>query len=101
MTDGYLIGVDIGTSGCKSILIDNEGKVGGSALHEYPLLTPQPGWAEQNPAEWWKAVRNGIRQLLQETGVSPNDVKGVGLSGQMHGLVALDNDGHVLRPAIL
>ena len=101
MPDEYLIGVDIGTSGCKSILIDSEGKVIGSSLQEYPLFTPQPGWAEQHPSDWWKSVQIGIRQLLQETGISGNTVKSLGLSGQMHGLVALDKDSQVLRPAIL
>ncbi len=101
MSAQYIIGIDIGTSGCKSVLMDAEGTVRDSSLQEYPLLTPRPGWAEQHPAQWWKAVQTGLRQLLQKTGVSGNAIKGVGLSGQMHGLVALDKDGQVLRPAIL
>ena len=101
MAGEYIMGIDIGTSGCKSILIDSDGKVTGSSLQEYPLLTPRPGWVEQNPWDWWKAVQAGINQLLQETGISGNAVKGLGLSGQMHGLVALGKDLQILRPAIL
>ncbi len=101
MSAEYVVGIDIGTSGCKSILIDAEGKVRDSSLQEYPLLTPRPGWAEQHPTEWWKAVQTSLRQLLGKTSISGSVVKGVGLSGQMHGLVALDKVGHVLRPAIL
>ncbi len=98
---GYLMGIDIGTTGCKSVLIDADGTVRGSSLEEYPLMTPRPGWAEQDPADWWQAVQSGVRRLLKETGAPGNEVAGVGLSGQMHGLVALDGGHRVLRPAIL
>lgn len=101
MEGEYIIGIDIGTSGCKSILIDGKGEVIGSTLEGYQLLIPQPGWAEQHPADWWKSVQTCVQQLLQETGISGDDIKAVGLSGQMHGLVALDKDCQVLRPAIL
>jgi len=101
MVGEYLIGIDIGTSGCKSILIDGEGKVIGYSLQEYPLLSPRPGWTEQDPADWWKAVQVSVWRLLRKTGISSNAVKCLGLSGQMHGLVALDKDCQVLRPAIL
>ena len=101
MAREYTVGIDVGTSGCKSILIDNEGNVAGSALEEYPLLTPRPGWAEQNPADWWQAARTGLQRLLRETRIPGSAIKSLGLSGQMHGLVALSKDFQVLRPAIL
>jgi len=97
----YLIGIDVGTTGTKTLLMDERGQVVASALGEYPLLTPRPGWSEQNPAEWWDATVNTIRQVLAQSGVNAADVKGLGLSGQMHGAVLLDKDRQVLRPAIL
>ncbi len=97
----YLLGIDIGTSGCKSILINGNGEIAGSTLFEYPLSTPKPGWSEQNPEDWWGAVVKGIRSLISKTGVTPSSIKALGLSGQMHGLVALDESDRVIRPAIL
>ena len=97
----YLIGLDIGTSGAKCIIADELGRVAASATLEYPLYTPQPGWAEQNPADWWKAVAEGSKKILSKSGVALSDIVGVSLSGQMHGLVALDRDHNVIRPAIL
>ncbi|MDZ7837174.1 MAG: xylulokinase [Actinomycetota bacterium] len=101
MQEQYIIGTDIGTSGCKSILIDSSGKVIASAMEEYPLYTPRPGWAEQNPDDWWEATAKTIRIIMEKSGISPQAVKGIGLSGQMHGLVALDKDHQVVRPAYL
>jgi xylulokinase len=97
----YLLGIDVGTSGSKAILIDATGAVKASATTEYPLYTPQPLWAEQNPSDWWAATVSSIKCVLQEEGVSPADVAGVGLTGQMHGLVLLDAQGEVLRPCIM
>ncbi len=97
----YLIGLDIGTSGAKCVIADECGRVAASATVEYPLYTPHPGWAEQNPADWWDAVRQGTQRILLKSGVSPSDIAGVSLSGQMHGLVALDKKRSVIRPAIL
>ena len=100
MRNQYLIGIDIGTSGCKSMIIDGQGSVVARALDEYPLSIPRAGWSEQNPEDWWQAVKKTIRQLLKD--FKPiGDIKGIGLSGQMHGLVALDKDSHVIRPCIL
>src|SRR5947207_12244945 len=96
----YLLGVDIGTSGTKTILIDPSGKVLARAALEYPLYSPRPLWSEQDPADWWKATAGTIREVLKESGVSPAEVRGVGLSGQMHGAVFLDESDAVLRPAI-
>lgn len=97
----YLIGVDIGTSGTKTVLFDATGREVASASQEYPLYQPQNGWAEQEPVDWWQAAAATIRAALEKGGVDAKDVKGVGLAGQMHGLVMLDEAGEVLRRAIL
>lgn len=96
-----LLGIDIGTSGTKTLLIDESGKTLASATAEYPLLTPRPGWAEQEPEEWWRATVATIRAALAKSGLTGRDVGGVGLSGQMHGSVFLDRNNRVLRPALL
>ena len=95
----YLLGIDIGTSGTKVIAIDEAGKLVATASAEYELSTPKPLWAEQNPADWWDAVCDCCRQITAKIG--NDDIAGIGLSGQMHGLVMLDENGVVLRPAIL
>ncbi|UCD75716.1 MAG: hypothetical protein JSV91_02140, partial [Phycisphaerales bacterium] len=97
----YLLGIDVGTSGSKALLIDAEGSVKATATTEYPLLTPRPLWSEQNPEDWWEGTIGSIRSVLEQSGVRPEDVTGVGLTGQMHGLVLLDGAGEVLRPAML
>jgi len=86
----YTLGVDIGTSGTKTILIDKNGNVIKSHTVEYPLYQPQNGYAEQNPLDWYNAVIKTISVVVNESGVSPEHIKGIGLSGQMHGLVMLD-----------
>ena len=93
------IGIDLGTSACKLLLVDEAGEVKNVVTEEYPLYFPHPGWSEQNPDDWWNACVKGIPALLQ--GFDPTQVAGIGAGGQMHGLVALDKEGHVLRPAIL
>ncbi len=97
----YLLGIDIGTSGTKTILIDETGRVHARAIQEYPLYGPRPLWSEQNPADWWAATTGTVAKVLQESGVDRKDIRGVGLSGQMHGAVFLDENDEVLRPAIL
>lgn len=97
----YLIGVDIGTSGTKTVLFDRKGKSLASSAMEYPMYQPQNGWAEQDPNDWWDAVRGTINEVLQKSGVDPVSIYGVGLSGQMHGLVMLDKDGEVIRNSII
>jgi xylulokinase len=87
-----LIGLDVGTSGVKAIALSPDGELLASAEESYPLSTPQPGWAEQDPEDWWRAAQSCLSRLPDGP---------VGLSGQMHGLVTLDADGSVLRPAIL
>ncbi len=95
----FLLGIDIGTSGTKVLAIDETGKVAASATEEYPLLTPRPLWAEQRAEDWWQATCRGVARVLQT--VPADQIAGIGLSGQMHGLVMLDAAGEVLRPAIL
>lgn len=98
---GYLLGIDLGTSGVKAILIRPEGDIVGLASKEYPILSPHPGWAEQDPTTWWEATCEVIRQVIWKSEVRPQDIKAVGLSGQMHGLVLLDRAGIPVRPAII
>ena len=97
----YLLGIDIGTSGTKTVLFDEAGNTIASALGEYPLYQPNIGWAEQDPEDWWKATFTTIKAVMSKSGVNPADVKGIGLSGQMHGAVLLDKDNNVLRKAII
>ena len=97
----YLLGIDIGTTGTKTLLIDDAGKVVAKALAEYDLLIPRPNWAEQNPEDWWTATVATIHQVLAASGVRPSAIAGIGLSGQMHGSVFLDEADRVIRPAIL
>ncbi len=97
----YLIGLDIGTSGAKCILVDDRGTVLASSTQEYPLYTPKPGWAEQDPEDWWQACVRGLKIILPKANVNPADIAGISYSGQMHGLVALDADCNVIRPSIL
>lgn len=97
----YYIGVDIGTSGTKTVLFSNSGETIASATVEYPLYQPQNGWAEQEPNDWWVATYTSINQVITKSRVSNEEIKGIGLSGQMHGLVMLDGDGKVIRPSII
>ncbi|NLF51265.1 MAG: xylulokinase [Leptolinea sp.] len=95
------LGIDVSTTGSKALLVDESGNVVGAALTEHSISTPKPLWSEQDPQEWWTASANSIRQALSQAGATGNDVKAVGLTGQMHGLVMMDEAGKVLRPAIL
>lgn len=95
----YLLGIDIGTSGTKVIAIDETGKLAASAGAEYPLSTPRPLWAEQRAEDWWEATCACVRLILQT--IPAEEIAGIGLSGQMHGLVMLGSSNQVLRPAIL
>ena len=97
----YVLGVDLGTSGTKTVLFDEKGNVVASALREYPLIQPKNGWAEQEPESWWHASAETISEAIEKSGVAAEDIASLGISGQMHGLVLLDEDGKVLRPAIL
>ena len=93
------IGIDLGTSAMKLLLADENGTIRNTAVREYPLLFPHPGWSEQEPKAWWGALQSGLQELL--SGFDASEVVGIGVGGQMHGLVALDKDDNVIRPAIL
>ena len=97
----YLIGVDLGTSGTKTVLFDTEGTVISSATVEYPMYQPKNGWAEQAPEDWWDATMRTTKKVIEDSGVDSKDIKGMGISGQMHGLVMLDENGSVLRRSII
>lgn len=97
----YTIGIDVGTSGTKNVLFDTFGGTIASHTEEYPLYQPKNGWAEQEPEDWYRASVKGCAEVMKKSGVSPEDVAGVGFSGQMHGLVMLDEDGRVLRRSII
>ncbi|GAB4565476.1 MAG: xylulokinase [Anaerolineae bacterium] len=99
---GYLLGIDIGTSGTRAILVDPAtGDVIAGATDEYPLYTPQPQWAEQEPSDWWRATCNAVKAALAKAGITGDEVQGVGLSGQMHGVVLLDENDEVLRSSLI
>ena len=95
----YYIGIDLGTSAVKLLLVEENGQIKKTVSKEYPLLFPQPGWSEQRPEDWWAAVQTGLAELL--TGIDRTQVAGIGCGGQMHGLVILDDKEEVIRPAIL
>ena len=97
----YLLGIDVGTSATKTVLFDENGRVTASASQEYPLYQPENGWAEQRPEDWADAVLNTIKEVISKSGAGKDDVKGIGISGQMHGLVMLDEMGEVIRPSII
>lgn len=97
----YVIGVDLGTSAVKTVLVDPQGKVAFEHSEAYPLSRPQPNWSEQNPEDWVEGTLVSLRRLLEVSGVDPSQVDGLSFSGQMHGLVLVDKEGQVLRPAIL
>lgn len=96
-----LLGIDISTTGAKAILVSTSGEVLGTATNAYPLHTPRPLWSEQKPEDWWQAAQASIRQVIKKTNIKPASIHGIGLTGQMHGLVLLDAQDQVLRPAIL
>lgn len=93
------IGIDLGTSAVKLLLVDADGNVKKSVSRSYPLSFPKSGWSEQDPEDWWNAVVDGLAELTE--GIDKNAIRGIGCGGQMHGLVALDENDNVIRPAIL
>ena len=97
----YVIGIDLGTSSVKVLLVDQNGNVHSSVSEDYPLIQPQPGYSEQNPEEWVEKTFLALKQLVNGSAVSPEDICGLSFSGQMHGLVLLDENHQVIRNAIL
>ncbi|MGI9665476.1 MAG: FGGY family carbohydrate kinase, partial [Acidimicrobiia bacterium] len=97
----HYIGLDCSTTATKALIVDSNGTIIGIGRSEYGFESPRPLWAEQDPQLWWEATIEAIQAALTTTGISGSDVGGIGLTGQMHGLVVLDADGEVLRPAIL
>jgi len=97
----YFMGIDISTTSAKAIIINEQGEVLATGSTSQPISQPQPLWSEQNPADWWEGVVTSIRSALEQSGLSGADISAIGLTGQMHGLVMLDANGAVLRPAIL
>jgi xylulokinase len=97
----YFLGIDVSTTATKALLIDSVGQVVAVASTVYPFETPYPLWSEQHPSLWWEGTQRSIRVVLEESDINPIDIGGIGLTGQMHGLVLLDRAGNVLRPAIL
>ncbi len=97
----YLIGIDVGTSATKTVLFDEAGLVVASSSCEYPLYQPNNGWAEQKPEDWRDAVFKTLKEVVARSGAAREEIKGIGISGQMHGLVMLDEAGQVIRPSII
>ena len=93
------IGIDLGTSAVKLLLMDQDGKIVNVVSREYPLYFPHPGWSEQKPEDWYAQTMEGIKELIQD--VDKTQVAGISFGGQMHGLVILDRDDNVIRPAVL
>lgn len=96
-----LLGIDVGTSGAKAVLIDDAGNTLASATTDYPLSTPRPLWAEQDPEDWWRATVSSVRAVIERSRAPAERIVGVAFTGQMHGLVLLDARGNVLRPCIM
>jgi xylulokinase len=97
-----LLGIDIGTGGTRALIVDEGGRVVATVSEEHrPFSSPRTGWAEQDPADWWRACRDAIRRALAASGAAHESISTLGLSGQMHGAVLLDANGEVLRPAII
>src|SRR6185436_3892999 len=97
-----LIGIDVGTGGSRALLLGEDGRLIASATAEHaPFRSPRAAWAEQDPEDWWRAAQEAVRAVLTRTGTPPETIRAVGLSGQMHGAVLLDESGNVLRPSII
>lgn len=97
----HLLGIDIGTSGTKTLICDEKGKVLATAMAEHPISSPKPGWSEQNPLDWWKATIAATKSVLKKAKLKAADIGAIGLSGQMHGSVFLGSGPNPLRPALL
>ena len=96
-----LLGLDVGTGGARAVAVDESGEVAAEASAEYPLMSPRPGWTEQDPEDWWRASKEALGRVAAEIGEVGGEVVGLGLTGQMHGSVFLDPADGVIRPALL
>ncbi|HTV00390.1 MAG TPA: xylulokinase [Luteitalea sp.] len=98
----YLLGIDVGTGGTRALVIDESGTVLGSATTEHvPFASPETGWAEQDPDDWWRACKAAVPRALEASGIEASQIAAIGLTGQMHGATLLDADGRVVRPALI
>ena len=97
----HVMGIDIGTSGTRALVCNEEGEILGAATAEHPSCFPRPGWSEQAPEDWWRTTVESVRGAIGRAGIDGREIQGIGLSGQMHGAVCLDGEGRALRPAIL
>jgi xylulokinase len=98
----HFLGMDVGTGGTRAVLINDKGQLVASAASEHaPFRSPHPGWAEQDPEDWWRAAQAAIREVLATSALTASDIGAIGLTGQMHGAVMLDADGNVLRPSLI
>ena len=101
MDKACVISYDLGTSGIKVVLVDTEGELIGYTTAQYPLITPAPGWAEQDPVQYWRALCECTRRLLTECGCSPKNVKGISLCTQWKGIIPVDGCGNVLHNSMI
>jgi xylulokinase len=83
----YFLGIDVGTTGCKAILVDENGELIAKGVEEYPLYTPRPNWAEQDPSDWWQGTQQAIKKTLDSVSIDRKAIVGIGLTGQMHGSI--------------
>ena len=97
----YVMGIDLGTSSVKAVVMGREGSILSAAGQEYEIMTNPAGYAQQDPRQWWEKTKEAVRQVLSQSRIMPEQVRGMGFSGQMHGLVALDREGQPLMPAMI
>ncbi|MCK7504830.1 MAG: FGGY family carbohydrate kinase [Desulfobacterales bacterium] len=97
----FLVGIDLGSGGCKATIIDGDGRCAGEAFREYPTVSPRPGWAEQNPADWLAAAREALADAMQQGRLTAREVAAVAVSGTTHSFVLTDSHNEILRPCIL
>ena len=96
-----LLGIDVGTTGLKTVVFGRSGELLSKGYVEYEVATPRPGWSEQDPEMWWRATVRSVREAIQKASVSMEDIACIGLSGQTNGVVCIDKEGTVLRPCII
>ncbi len=100
-TTSVYLGIDLGTTGLKALLVQENGCICGSGYREYPISIPSVGYAEQSPMDWWRALKESLAEALSSSGIRPQEIRGIGLSGQMHGTVMLDSKDRLLYPAVI